>query len=100
MFIKKHFIVLYVIVTVLLLAVVTFKIKYDTVRYYHGLCNVGVGQPYQDFVHQLRDFYESGDTNSLGRALAAADTNSLDIYSVWLYGDYDAYRSSIKKILK
>ncbi len=70
-----------------------------TAHYFHGVCNAGVGQPYQDFIHQLRGFYESGDTNKLGRVLTMADTNSLDIYSVWLYEDYDAYRSSIRKIL-
>jgi hypothetical protein len=100
MFIKKHFIVLYVIATVLLLAVVAFKIKYDTVRHFHGVCNDGVGQPYQDFIHQLRGLSESGNTKELSRVLAAADTNSLDIYSVWLYDDVDAYRASIQKILK
>jgi hypothetical protein len=100
MFIKKHFIVLYVIATVLLLAVVACKIKYDDVRYYHGLCNDGVGQPYVDFIHQLRGLSESGNTKELSRVLAAADTNSVLICDVWLSGDIDAYRASIQKILK
>jgi hypothetical protein len=80
--------------------IVASKTKYDDVRYYHGLCNDGVGQPYMDFIHQLRGLSESGHTTELSRVLAAADTNSLLICNVWLYGDDDAYRSSITNILK
>jgi hypothetical protein len=100
MFIKKQFIALYVVATVLLLAAVAFKIRYDTVRHFHGVCNDGVGQPYMDFIHQLHGLSESGNTKELSRVLGAADTNSLYISSVWLYGDVDAYRTSIQKILK
>jgi len=80
--------------------VVAGKTKNDDVRYYHGLCNDGVGQPYVGFIHQLRGLSESGNTKELSRVLAAADTNSLVICNVWLYGDGDAYRSSITNIFK
>ncbi|HEV2434924.1 MAG TPA: hypothetical protein VG077_02905, partial [Verrucomicrobiae bacterium] len=76
------------------------KTKYDDVRYYHGLCNDGVGQPYVDFIHQLRGLSDSGNTKELSRVLAAADTNSVIICDVWLSGDMDAYHASIQKILK
>ncbi len=67
---------------------------------YHGLCNGGVGEPYADFVHQLRALCESGDTNALARALRRADERSRDIYDVWLADKRNAYRESIQDILK
>jgi hypothetical protein len=74
------------------------------VHNYHGICNVGVGQPYQGFIHQLRTIAESGDTNRLVSVLRRADERSRDIYDVWL-GDslpeyHRAYRKSIDEILK
>jgi hypothetical protein len=76
----------------------------SAIHNYHGICNVGVGQPYQDFVHQLRTIAESGDTNRLVTVLRRADERSRDIYDVWL-GDglveyHEAYRKSIDEILK
>ncbi len=71
---------------------------------YHGICNVGVGQPYQDFIRQLRAIAESGDTNRLVTVLRRADERSRDIYDVWLGDDlpeyHKAYRKSIDEILK
>jgi len=97
-----------VILTVVIMLLVTLPVvvvgwgfaSASTLHRFHGVCNDGVGQPYQDFIHHIRGLSETGDTKELGRVLAAADTNSLDIYSVWLYGDVDAYRTSIQKILK
>jgi hypothetical protein len=67
---------------------------------YHGICNGGVGQPYADFVHQLRTMAESGDTNRLVVVLRRADEHSRDIYDVWLDGKQDAYQASISEILR
>ena len=76
----------------------------SAIHNYHGICNGGVGQPYQDFIHQLRTIAESGDTNRLVTVIRRADERSRDIYDVWL-GDglpsyHDAYRKSIDEILK
>ena len=77
-----------------------------SVHNYHGICNGGVGQPYQDFVRQLRTIAESGDTNRMVTVLRRADERSRDIYDVWLgvYAggaiDSDAYKKSIDEILK
>src|SRR5947207_13999626 len=76
----------------------------SAIHNYHGICNGGVGRPYQDFVHQLRTIAESGDTNRLMTVLRRADERSRDIYDVWL-GDglpayHEAYRKSIDEILK
>jgi len=76
----------------------------SAIHSYHGICNGGVGQPYQDFIHQLRMIAESGDTNRLVTVLRRADERSRDIYEVWL-GDclpsyHDKYRESIHEILK
>src|SRR6266446_4842721 len=57
MFIRKPIIIFFVATTLLLLAFGWYKIfttRVDTVRYYHGLCNSGVGAPYADFTHRLR----------------------------------------------
>jgi hypothetical protein len=67
---------------------------------YHGTCNGGVGQPYADFMHELRTLAERGDTNRLANVLRRADERSRDIYDVWLYDKRDAYRESIHQILK
>ena len=73
-----------------------------TIHNYHGICNSGVGDPYADFVHQLRGIAESGDTNKLVTILRRADERSRDIYEVWLGDGYenDIYRRSIHEILK
>ena len=76
----------------------------SAIHNYHGICNGGVGRPYQDFVHQLRTIAETGDTNRLVTVLRQADERSRDIYDVWL-GDglpsnHDAYRKSVDEILK
>ena len=71
-----------------------------TRRHFHGLCNVGVGQPYQELMKRLRHLHETGQTEKLGRALATTDTRSPDMYDVWLSDDYDKYRFSIQEILK
>ena len=70
------------------------------IRHYHGLCNGGVGQPYADFVHQLRTLQENGDTNGLARALRGADERSRDIYGVWLADKRNVYLESTREILK
>jgi hypothetical protein len=67
---------------------------------YHGICNGGVGEPYADFIHQLRTMAESGDTNRLAIVLRRADEHSRDIYDVWLDDKRDAYKTSIYEILK
>jgi hypothetical protein len=76
----------------------------SAIHNYHGICNGGVGRPYQDFVHQLRTMAESGDTNRLVTVLRRADERSRDIYDVWL-GDglpdyHEAYQKSIDEILR
>jgi hypothetical protein len=99
--IKRNRAVILAIAVMLLLMVVEWGFaSASTLHRFHGVCNDGVGQPYQDFIHQLRGLSANGNTKELGRVLAAADTNSLDIYSVWLSGDVDAYRASIQKILQ
>ena len=102
--------------TVIVLAVVAFVVMVaewqiakswgaaSAIHNYHGICNGGVGRPYQDFVHELRTIAESGDTNRLVTVLRRADERSRDIYDVWL-GDglpayHEAYRKSIDEILK
>src|SRR6266404_6050522 len=79
---------------------IAFRTENVTVRHYHGLCNVGVGQPYADFIHQLHLMSESGDTNKLASVLRRADEHSRDIYDVWLADKRDAYQKSIDEILK
>jgi hypothetical protein len=58
---------------------------------YHGTCNGGVGQPYADFIHQLRALAESGDTNRLVTVLRRADERSRYIYEAWLSDERGAY---------
>ena len=78
----------------------------DAIHNFHGVCNGGVGRPYQDFIHQLRVMAESGDTNRLVTVLRRADERSRDIYDVWLGvnagGDIDgdAYKKSIDEVLR
>ena len=76
----------------------------SAIHNYHGICNGGVGEPYADFMHQLRIIAESGDTNRLVTVLRRADERSRDIYDVWLGDDlpsyHDKYRESIHEILK
>jgi hypothetical protein len=67
---------------------------------YHGICNGGVGQPYEEFIRELRKIAEGGDTNRLAAVLRRADQRSRDMYDVWLYDDRDAYRESLNEILK
>lgn len=107
MFIKTYVIIIFAGVVLSLMAAEwryvgnrkAEEARIHTVREYHGLCNTGIGQPYTDFVHQVRGIYESGDTNRLGRVLRGADEHSQDIYIVWLDGKEDAYRSSIQAVL-
>jgi hypothetical protein len=112
MFIKTRFIVILAAAVILVMIAewkyvsfatqiaTEFEIENHTVRYYHGLCNGGVGKPYADFIHRLRTLYESGDTNALARVLRGADERSRDIYNVWLSNNPDAYQKSIHEILK
>ena len=79
---------------------VAFMTEVRTIHGYHGTCNGGVGQPYADFVHQLRTMAESGDTNRLAIVLRRADERSRDIYDVWLDDKREAYKTSIYEILK
>jgi hypothetical protein len=78
----------------------------SAIHNYHGICNVGVGRPYADFVHQLRTMAESGDTNRLVTVLRRADERSRAIFDVWLGDDAvgasnaDAYKKSVDEILK
>ena len=67
---------------------------------YHGICNAGVGEPYSEFMHELRKLAESGDTNKLLTVLRRAAERSSDIYSVWLYEKRDAYLKSTHEILQ
>ena len=103
--------IIIVLATVVVVAAMIVEWKFaawmgasSAIHNYHGICNVGAGRPYQDFVHQLRTIAESGDTNRLVTVLSRADEHSRDIYDVWL-GDglseyHDAYRKSIDEILK
>lgn len=77
-----------------------FMSEARTIHAYHGICNGGVGQPYADFIRELRVMAESGDTKRLGTVLRRADEHSRDIYDVWLYDKRDAYQESIHEILK
>ncbi|MGD0812497.1 MAG: hypothetical protein ABSA83_02740 [Verrucomicrobiota bacterium] len=79
---------------------VAFTTEARTIHGYHGICNDGVGQPYADFIRQLRTMAESGDTNRLVAVLRRADEHSRDIYDVWLADERDAYRESLHEILK
>ena len=82
---------------------VSFVAQGSAIHNYHGICNGGVGEPYQDFIHQLRAMAEGGDTNRLVTVLRRADEHSRDIYEVWLNDSdvhHDAYRKSIDEILK
>jgi hypothetical protein len=67
---------------------------------YHGICNGGVGEPYSDFIRELRTMAERGDTNRLAIVLRRADEHSRDIYDFWLDDKQDAYRKSIQEILR
>jgi hypothetical protein len=78
----------------------SFMSASSAIHNYHGICNVGVGQPYEDFIHQLRTMAEAGDTNRLASVLRRADERSRDLYEVWLAGDSRKYRESIHDILK
>jgi hypothetical protein len=111
MFIKKRIIViLAAFLTVPVCAAMSVEREFvafitagSTIHNYHGICNGGVGQPYADFMHQLRAMAESGDTNRLLTILRRADEHSRDIYDVWLDDfntNHDAYRKSIDEILK
>jgi hypothetical protein len=79
---------------------VAFMTEARTIHGYHGVCNSGVGEPYADFIHQLRTMAESGDTNRLTIVLRRADERSRDIYDVWLDDKRDAYKTSIYEMLK
>ena len=95
-----------IMVTVFLLAMiiewkfVAGKGEAETAHKYHGLCNYGIGWPYKDFIHHLRTLSDSGNTNSLSRALHNADDRSMDIFNVWLYDEPEAYSASIHEIFK
>jgi hypothetical protein len=78
----------------------SFMSESSAIHNYHGICNVGVGQPYEDFIQQLRTIAESGDTNRLVTVLRRAQERNRDLYEVWLAGNPRAYRESIHDILK
>ena len=67
--------------------VAAFMAQSSAIHNYHGICNDGVGQPYEDFIRQLRMMAESGDTNRLATVLRRADEHSRDLYEVWLAGE-------------
>jgi hypothetical protein len=97
--------VIVLVVVVLAVMAVEWKIAASmgaasAIHGYHGTCNGGVGQPYGDFMRELRTLAESGDTNRLATILRRADERSRDIYDVWLYDKRNAYRESIHEILK
>jgi hypothetical protein len=79
---------------------VTFITEARVIHGNNGLCNGGVGRPYADFIRQLRTLAENGDTDKLATALRRADERSRDIYEVWLANKQDAYKDSIREILK
>jgi hypothetical protein len=107
MTIKPH---IFAILAVVVILVMVAEWKYAAftaglpaaraIHEYHGVCNSGVGEPYADFIHQLRTMAESGDTNRLAIVLRRADEHSRDIYDVWLVGKPDAYKTSLYEILK
>ena len=112
MFIKTRYIIVIIALVVVAMIIegkivakfvaikTSFNVETDTVRRYHALCNGGVGWPYSDLIHRLRVLSDSGDTNALSRALREADDRSRDMFEVWLAEDPEAYRESIRKILK
>lgn len=100
---KRTILALAVLVTVAMVfewKFVSLMAEGRAIHNYHGICNGGVGEPYSDFIHQLRTICESGDTNRLAAVLRRADQHSRDIYGVWLGGDRDAYRKSIDEIFQ
>ena len=107
MFIKPRIMVILAIAVVLVMISEWKYVEITTairatrdIREYHGLCNYGVGWPYAEFVHGLRELQESGDTNKLSQVLRRADDHSHVIFDVWLYGKSDAYKNSIEEILR
>jgi hypothetical protein len=104
MFIKPRIIFILAVAVILAMIAewkfVAFTTEARTIHNYHGICSGGVGQPYADFVHQLRTLSDSGNTNALAGALRVADERSRDIYDVWLTDKRDAYRESIHEIFK
>lgn len=101
-----------VILTALVVAAMVVEAKFvasmsagSAIHNYHGICNVGVGQQYGDFIHRLRTMAENGDTKRLVTVLRRADEHSGEIYRVWLGAnaggdiDTDAYKKSIEQIL-
>ena len=105
MFIRTRTIVILALLLIAVLAAewksVAFITEAQAIHNYHGVCNTGVGRPYEEFIHQLRTMAESGDTNKLAAVLRRADERSRDIYEAWLDAyNPDAYRKSIQEILK
>lgn len=104
MYIKKRNFVFLTVLPISIMIIewrfVSFRTEERVTRKFHGVCNVGVGDPYSDFMHQLRTIFESGDTNTLARALQRGDQHSRDIFEVWLAEKPNAYRSSIREILR
>jgi hypothetical protein len=79
MFIKTRTIVILVVLLTVVVGIVlavewrfvAFMTEARAIHNYHGICNSGVGQPYEDFIHQLRTMAERGDTNRLATVYAA-----------------------------
>ena len=96
-----------ILLAVAVLAVMVVEWKFaasmgaaNAIHGYHGTCNGGIGQPYADFMHELRALAESGDTNRLITVLRRADARSGEIYEVWLADRREAFRESIHEILR
>jgi len=105
---KTHTVIVLAVVALVVMAiewqVARFWGAATAIHNYHGICNSGVGRPYENFVHELRMIAESGDTNRLVTVLRRADERSHDIYDVWLCDGlpsyHDKYRKSVDEILK
>jgi hypothetical protein len=104
MYIKTRVIVVLIVAIVLAMVAewqyVALVTKVNTLRYCHALFDAEVGEPYVEFIHQLRMLSDSGQADKLGQALRGADEQSLDIYNVWRSDNADAYASSIHKMMK
>jgi hypothetical protein len=76
--------------------VVWHEAEGSTKHDFHGLCNTGVGRPYEEFIHRLHEAVDAGDWNTVSNMVKEADANSRDIYDVWLFEERDAYINSLK----
>ena len=70
----------------------------EATRDIHGLCNVGVGQPYEELMSHLNDLNKQGKHDEVGRKLDIAAKHTRDIYSVWLGKDRKVYADLVVEL--